>query len=382
MNPSSLEGYVKKDEPTAKWENKKHDKDDRDNRDNRNNRDRNNNNNHGNNNRNNNFNNNGHNHNNAFNKRVLYSIFNKPGSGVRSGKSSDDIRKLLSKGGLEEIITDLYKWRVKNESRPEYALNAIFDPLFVAAFNKKTLKLLKEYESGEKSKKKVNIFYAEINTCLFRLKRDASKLDRNIYTSEIVQSMITIYTNILLKGNDEMVSKLTKKIDAFNEDDAMAVAVLVAGGNVERSLYNLNNYLYYNIGSRGTTDESSALSTKDIKKLYSLCYGDESKDEIILTLMLEKNIKSNLSNSVSGSYTWSSIDEYLLKNLEDMGAANVKKIIYKFAKRRQSQEQTNRIIRRLGDSRAIHADDYPKLSRIFSDIEEDDITLKIWFRNN
>jgi hypothetical protein len=395
MDPNALDGYVKKEESPAKWE-KKGDDNRRDNRDTRNNNDnRNNNNRYDNNrrdnrdnsNRNDNRNNSGDKQqysgggNNTFNKRALYSIFNKPGGGIRSGKSSEDIRKLLRNGGLDEIITDLYKWRVKNEPRPEYAVNAIFDPLFVAAFNKKTLELLKEYDSGEKNLKKINVFYNEVNACLFRLKRDASKLDKNIYTTEIVQDMMTLYTKILLKGSNDIVKKITKKLEILTEDDAMAIAVLVAGGDPERSMYNLNNYLYHSVGSRSSVEGESSLSTKDIKKLYSLCYGDEKQEEIVLTLMLEKNIKSSLSRSVNASYTWSAIDEYLLKTFEDMPTKTISKILYKFAKKRQSQEQTGSVIRRLGDSRSIHSDDYPKLAGVFKDIEEDDITLKIWFRN-
>lgn len=405
MGLNALEGYIVPEEhDNVKWDKTKgHDKN-RDGHDNRNNNRDNRNNRDGRDNRNNDYkkdqnqnrqNNNNHhnNHNNnggggnPFAKRMLFHIFNRPGGGIRSGKSTDDIRKLLNKGALDEVITDLHKWRNKGEQRPEYVINALMDPLFVGAFNKKTIDLLKEFdgkgEEGDKKSKKISAFYSEINSCLFRLKKDnGTKLDKNIYNSEIVKDMIAIYSKILSRGNSKLIGKLTKKVLVLTEEDALNISVIVAGGDPERTLYNLNNYLYYNIASKTTaTAGETALSKKDIKKLYKLCYGEERIKDVLLTLMLERNIKSKLSNS-DASHTWSAIDEYLLESLNALTKKEITKILYTFAKKRQVQESAGRIIRRLGDSRSIHADDYPTLTNVFTALEEDDITLKIWFRNN
>lgn len=304
-------------------------------------------------------------------KNPLVKIFDQRGGSTRRYKSKE-VKKIVLDTGISCMLQDLKKWKKNNGKRPHYVMNALRDIMFAAVLDKAIKKGL---DDKKFKKKDLDYLFNEILSYLHNQPKNA--FDKDIYDRDTLKDIEEIYKAIIYKFNKKRISKLLKDVKGMSETNAKRIAILTASKDVRGTLYTLTNFLYHKVYFGGSED-SFQCSNKNIKKLFENCYGKTKFKEVLLYLMLEYNKKNSLSNGQLDA--WSTIDQIMRDEIEKLPKKDIKKLFLEYADIRHSQELDRKINRRLGDIRTLHPDDYPKMLDVFNEIEQDDISLRRFFR--
>lgn len=286
----------------------------------------------------------------------------------------DDIYNVLTKkNGLSKMIDDLKEWDSnKNQRKPYYISQLLRNIVFASALPEAIDKLLKKNDLGmsEINKKDLDVLMNEILILL----NDTESL-HNKYDDDSVESMIKAYTNILYKFNKKKVKKF-KDIKGLSEATAKKLIVLTAGKRVQTSIYQLLKFLYVEVD-----DNEFLLNKKILLKIFKICYGKSQMRDVIKYIMLEKNYP-NMKDRMSAAACdlWVIIDQIMRDELEKMDKKEISSIVKEYISERKRQEKNGRVPRRLGDRRSIHPDDYPRLTKVFENIESKDFSIVSYLR--
>lgn len=282
----------------------------------------------------------------------------------------DMLYKCLINGDLEQMVVEIKSAKKHNKKRPKYIGIAFKDIKFASAlpeamkyvFGKKS-----DYELELISKKDVNYILDELLNFLTHYQ--SYELS---YNRDAIESMVKAYITIVYRYSKSKVKKF-KEID-MPEEMIKKIVVLTSGKNNMSSIYQLFKYFYREVSEGSTFNYSQ----KNILKILKICYDDNMKD-ILMYIMLER-VPSKDKMTPKVVDIWTTIDKLMRDELEKLDKKDIVTIINGYIDERTKQEKNGRMYRRLGDRRTIHPDDYPKLTKIFDQIEEDDFSTINYLR--
>ena len=283
----------------------------------------------------------------------------------------DDVLNLLiKKNGLSILIKDIKKSK-KNPNGKTYAYRLFRNVVFASALPEAIDNMVKKDDFGayDLDEKDMNYLMDELVSFLNNPHEREKLLQYN--DEDIVDSMQRAYINIVYKLNKKKVKKF-KKIKGMPESLSKQIIVLTAGKNVSASIYRLMKFLY----SEASNFE---FNKKNLVKIFKICYGKSQFDKVITSLMLEKARDMDGASSQEVE-CWVVVDMLIRDSLEEMEKKDIEKIIKSYIKIRKSQETEYTISRRLGDRRAIHPDDYPRLTKVFESLESKDFSIIKYLR--
>ena len=287
-----------------------------------------------------------------------------------SSYNRNAIYDALIKGDLEQMIVELKSSRKHEKKKPKYINIAFKDIKFASAlpdamkyvFGKKS-----NYELEKVSKKDVSYILDELLIFL----TNYHSYDLN-YNRDAIDMMVKAYVSIVYRYSKSKVKKF-KEID-MPEDMIKKLVVLTSGKNNMSSIYHLFKYFYREVSDGSTFN----FSQKNILKILKICYDDNMK-EIVKYIMLER-VPSKDKMTPKVMDIWATIDKLMRDELEKMDKKDIINIINGYIDERTRQERNGRMVRRLGDRRTIHPDDYPKITKIFEQIEEEDFSTINYLR--
>lgn len=280
----------------------------------------------------------------------------------------DMYNAMVKQDGLVKLIEDLKHWRKDPKSKkPSYVYNLLRNIVFASALPEAVDKLCKKDDFGDATISKSDMDYLMDEILQFL----NNSYDYNLikqYGEDSVESMRKAYINILYKFNKKKVKKF-KDIKNMPESMAKQLIVLTAGENVRNTIYRLLKFLYSEVNE-------FTFNKKNVTKIFKICYGKSNMRDVVKYLMLEKYTQT--SGKVAD--LWIIIDQIIRDELEDMEKKEIEKIIKEYISERKRQERNGRIQRRFGDRRTIHPDDYPKLTKVFENIEARDFSIISYLR--
>lgn len=276
----------------------------------------------------------------------------------------------LIDGDLEQMIVEIKSAKKGDKKKPKYINMAFKDIKFASAlpeamkyvFGKKS-----GYELELVSKKDVNYILDELLN--FLVHYHSYDLP---YNRDALDSMTKAYVSIVYRYSKSKVKKF-KEID-MPEEMIKKVVVLTSGKNNMSSIYQLFKYFYREVSEGSTFNYSQ----KNILKILKICYNDNMKD-ILKYIMLER-VPSKDKMNPKVMDVWATIDKLMRDELEKLDKRDLADVINGYIDERTKQEKNGRMFRRLGDRRTIHPDDYPKLTKVFEQIEEDDFSAINYLR--
>lgn len=279
---------------------------------------------------------------------------------------------LVKGGGLKMMLKDISKDNKNCDNNRKYVKRVLCDINVVAALPKAMDSVLKD-----KSVKKKD-FKPLIDEILYVVRtsyRDSMLEDK--YGRESVEAIRKTYMHIANKFN----KKLSKRLRELDIDDNIINNIItMTGGYPSTTIYQFLQYLYKHADELDMTE-------KKFYKLLKTCYGKENINECIKCIMKEKVNNNKFNNYQNDGSTpqmdmWMIVDNTMRDVLENMSRKDMRWTITQYIKERAIafNKYSDRSKSRFGDWRSISTEDYPNLTTMLTQMEEDDISIRQYLR--